>query len=99
MLFEIHANTETIAHKQGAIMAAIDDLKAAGARIATSSSAALAAAVKTITDSQASNGGGVSAGDAEAVVSQLNATSDALDKAAADFAAEDPTEPVVAPAS
>lgn len=80
-------------------MAAIDDLKAAGARIATSSSAALAAAVKTITDSKESNGGYVSVAAAESVVSQLNATSDALDKAAADFTAEDPAEPVVAPAS
>jgi len=61
------------------IMAAIDDLNTAVQRLQTSTSDEIKSAVAAILAAQQSNGGAVSAVDAEAIVAKLNSVSDTLD--------------------
>lgn len=69
-------------------MAAIDDLKAAVARLGTSTSAE----IKAVSDKLSTLGGGASDADIEAAVTSLNSISDNLDAETATLAA-----PVVPP--
>ena len=75
-------------------MAAIDDLKAAIAKLGTDYSAELQAINANIAASQAANAGSVSAADAEAIVGQIN---DLDSKVVAETAALTPA-PAPAPA-
>lgn len=67
-------------------MSAQDDLNAALARLAASTSAEL----KAISDKLSSLGDSVTAADVEAAVASINAVSDSLDKEAADLAPPPP---------
>jgi ATPase subunit of ABC transporter with duplicated ATPase domains len=58
---------------QEKIMSALDDLKAAVAKLSTDTSAEIAAAVAAIQASQTANAGAVAPADAEAIVAQLQA--------------------------
>jgi ABC-type transporter Mla subunit MlaD len=64
------------------LMSALEDLQAAVARLAASTSAE----IKAVSDKLASLGGSASDADVEAAVTQLNATADALDAEAASLA-------------
>lgn len=92
-LVDIDARLSQLLEKDGQIMSALSDLNTAYTRLNTS----ISAEIQAVSDKIASLGGAVSAADAAALVSTLNALSDKVDAETASLTGTAPVNPPPGP--